>query len=338
MKTDSLKLNWPLVGNSHIFEFFKKSLANKSIGGGYIFSGPTNVGKTTVANYLAQSLICQSARSTLPCGECPACLQAKKGIHGDIYLIKKPADKKNISITQVRDFIRNLSMSSFLNSYKIGIIKGAEALSEGAVNALLKTLEEPKLNVIIILTANDFSVLPETIVSRSQVLKFKPVAGDTIYDDLIKNHGAKRSQAKNFSRLAAGRPALALKFLEDKAYFEDYKTKVKAFFEFLSPDLNRRLKVIEKVQGEKPAGQESIKSSEKIISIWKNLTRDLIFQELGLNDLRQHQAFDEELMSKKNKFNLKSLINLAAALKRAGDYLNANVNSRLALEDVAVNI
>jgi DNA polymerase-3 subunit delta' len=346
MEKNKIKLHWPLVGNSQIFEFLAKSLHNKNISGSYIFTGPANIGKTTAAHFFARSLVCESVdRQELPCGKCPACAQASRGIHSDIYLIKKEADKKNISIDQIRDFIKSLSLSSFFNSYKIGIIKSAEHLSENAVNALLKTLEEPKSKVVIILTVTDFEVLPKTIISRSQILRFLPVKSDAIYDDLIKHHQASRSQAKNFSRLAAGRPALALKFLEDKEYYETYTAQARSFIELLGQDINQRFKAIENLLGARPTGQESTKSAGQLIDIWQNLARDLVLQELGLADLIQHQAFTEELASIKNKLNLptgqagvKSLLSLLATLKQAKEYIGSNVNPKLALENVAVNV
>ncbi|MDO8592421.1 MAG: hypothetical protein Q7R92_01440 [bacterium] len=338
MKTHKNKLNWPIVGNSHIFDFLEKSLANKKVAGSYIFTGPANIGKTTAAYFFARSLVCEAEGApALPCGQCPACLAAAKGIHSDIYLIKKPADKKNISIDQVRDFIRSLSLSSFLNSYKIGIIKGAENLSEGAVNALLKTLEEPKIKVVIILTAADIDVLPKTILSRSQILNFSPVKSAAIYDDLIKNYQAQRSQAKNFSRLAAGRPALAIKFLQNREYYEDYQRLARSFIGLLSPDINSRFSAIENIIGKEASGQEAVKLALGALQVWQNLARDLMLLDLNLADLAQHEAFAEELSAAKGRFNLKSLLSLINVLKQSRDYLAANVNPRLALENVAVS-
>lgn len=339
MKTEVAKSSWPLVGNRHIFEFLSKSLAKKNISGSYIFTGPANLGKTTAAHFFARSLVCETKdQSTSPCGRCQACLEAAKNIHSDIYLIKREEYKKNISIEQVRDFIRNLSMSSFLNSYKIGIIKGAENLSAGAVSALLKTLEEPKIKVVIILTVTDLESLPKTIISRSQILRFRAVASNIIHDELIKNHKASRSQAKNFSRLAAGRPALALKFMEDKEYYENYKTYVKSFVGLLSLDINERFRSIEDVLGKDAKGQEAVESAGGIIDIWQNLARDLMLMELNLTDLIQHEAFIKELEAVKNKLNLKLLLNLINILKQSREYLAANVNPRLALESVAVSM
>ena len=338
MKSSDLKSNWPLIGNGHIFEFLSKSLEKNNISGSYIFTGPANLGKTTAAHFFAKSLVCGDADILRrPCGKCPACLEANKGIHSDIYLIKKEADKKNISVDQVRDFIRNLGMSSFLNSYKIGIIKGAENLSEGAVNALLKTLEEPKIKVVIILTVTDFESLPKTIISRSQILRFRTVASDIIHDELIKNYQAPRSQAKNFSRLAAGRPALALKFFQDKEYYEDYKAYIESFAGLLDPDINERFRSIENVLGKDARGQEAVKSAIGIINIWQNLARDLMLIELNLADLIQHEAFTKELAEMKSKLNLKALLNLINILKQSREYLAANVNPKLVLEGVAAS-
>lgn len=338
MEKSKVKLNWPLIGNRHIFEFLAKGLANKNISGSYIFTGPSSIGKTTAAYYFARSLVCQASdQLVLPCGQCSACQEAAKGIHGDIYLIKKAADKKNISIEQIRDFIRSLGLSSFLNSYKIGIIENAETLSEGAVNALLKTLEEPKTKVVIILTVTDFEVLPKTIISRSQILRFQPVKSDLIHDDLIKNHGAQRSQAKNFSRLAAGRPALALKFLENKEYYENYKTNIQTFVKLLNPDMNERFKTIENILGKSARGQESVELAGRMIDVWQNLARDLMLLELALADLVQHQAFAKELATVKNELSLRSILNLIGVLKQAKEYLANNVNSKLALESVAAS-
>lgn len=338
MKKIEVKPNWPIVGNDHIFEFLSKSLIKNSISGSYIFTGPSKLGKTAAAHFFAQSLVCQSRdRSIAPCGQCPACVQAAKNIHSDIYFTKKEPEKKNISIEQIRDFIRNLSMSSFLNSYKVGIIKGAESLSQGAVNALLKTLEEPKIKVVIILTVSDLELLPKTIISRSQVLRFKAVAGHIIYDWLVKDHKVSRSQAKNFSRLAAGRPALALKFLEDKEYYEYYKIRVKSFVSLLDSNVNRRFKAIETILGKDIRGQEAVNKSSGIIYVWQNLARDLMLMELNLADLIQHEIFSKELLEIKGRLNLTALLNLINILKQSREYLEANVSPKLVLENAAIS-
>ncbi|MEK7203281.1 MAG: AAA family ATPase [Patescibacteria group bacterium] len=339
MEKNKIKLGWPLVGNEHIIEFLVKSIVNNKCAGSYVFVGPDNLGKTTLANFFAQSLVCLDLdRQAVPCGKCKPCQQAVKGIHSDIHLINRDKDKKNISIEQIRDFIRTLSLSSFLNSYKIGIIKHAEDLSLEAVNALLKTLEEPKVKVVIILITSYLESLPATIISRSQILKFHTLPTDVIYNYLIKYHQAQRSVAKNFSRLCLGRPALAIKFIEDKDFYESYKKKVETFLSFTDIDINKRLIMIEELIGKEAKGQESARLAARAIEVWQGLVRDLLFLFFEQDDLIQHHIFAEKLKLMKNNFDIHGLLKLSDLLKQIKKFIKANVSPKLALEQIAINI
>jgi len=349
----NIKFNWPLVGNNHIIDFLSRSIINEEIAQTYIFLGPSNLGKTTVANYFAKSLLCQNKGKeefVLPCGNCSSCQQfrmvGQRGeekedgsqvVHGDFHLVKKEKDKKNISIEQVREFIKTLSLSSFLGFYKIGIIKGAEDLSQEAANALLKTLEEPKERVIIILITSRLESLPATIVSRSQILNFYPIRADVIYDYLVKEHGAPRSVAKNLSRLAAGRPALAVKFLEDKDFFENYIARVNVFLDFANQDINARLEKITELMGSGSSTQEAVKSAFRIIEIWQGLIRDLLLIDLGRVDLIQHEVVLEKLEKLKSRIRLNNLLEIIKSLQKGQEYLMANVSPKLVLENICIN-
>ncbi len=131
----------------------------------YVFAGPRDLGKSSLALAFARNLWRQDRGVEVSQDDFTS-------LNSDLYILDKEPEKKQISVEQARDFIKRLSLSSFSNSYKIGIIKEATTLSIEAQNALLKTLEEPKDKVIIILLIEDTSVLMPTILSRSQVLYF----------------------------------------------------------------------------------------------------------------------------------------------------------------------
>ncbi|MBI4812397.1 AAA family ATPase [Candidatus Falkowbacteria bacterium] len=354
MKEEKSGYGWPLVGNGHIVSFLSKSIISKTIAGAYIFCGPNNLGKSTLARYFSQVLLCQARdrKSAVACNNCPSCRRFKStgdnnaeedksgsltNTHSDLHVVKKEKDKKNISIEQVREFIRKLSMSSFLNSYKIGVINEAHTLSIEAANALLKTLEEPKSDVVIILITSDADVLPSTIISRSQILNFHPVKPDIIYDYLVKEHKAPRSAAKNFSRASLGRPALAVKFLEDKAFYDDYHKIVKVFLSFGGSDINKHFNLIEELAGKKAAGRENAKTAEEIMEIWQGLVRDMLLLNYSRNDLIQHHLVEKELEKLKIKFSAKSLVELSEKLRLGLDYLKANVGAKAVLENIVIN-
>lgn len=355
MESDNLDIqnDWPLIGNRHITLFLEKSIANGKVAGTYIFLGPNNLGKTTVATFFAKSLLCEKkeeGRFSPPCEDCSSCQQIRRSkkeegeegvfriLHGDFHLVRREKDKKNISIEQIREFIKILGMSSFLGSYKIGVVKNAEVLSQEAANALLKTLEEPKERVVIILIASSLEGLPATIVSRSQVFNFYPVKNDIIYDFLIKSPDCPRSLAKNISRLSVGRPALAIKFLEDEEFYKDYLAKANSFLGLFDQDVNERLREVESLIGREGARGENVKRTLSLLGIWQGLVRDLLLLYAGSDNLIQHEVMGEKLRQISKRFNKNSLLALNKILKTGEDYIKMNVNPKLVLENIVCHI
>lgn len=343
--------NWPFVGNEQIAQYLEKCVLGSQVGGAYIFTGPDNLGKTTAAVHFAKTLLCQERKRGCcrACGKCPACLRFDRvkeqegeedgfSGHSDLHIIKQAKDKKNISIEQVRDFIRTLRMSSFLNSYKIGIIKHADVLSTEAANAILKTLEEPNDQVVIILVANNMELLPQTIVSRSQVLRFRPVAFDDIYDYLTKEKGVSRAQAKTLGRLSLGRPALALKFHEDQDFYERYLKQMELFLDFFREDINGRFAAITDFIGQKATGQESVRLARRSLEVWRGIVRDWLLSYYGRPDLMQHAVAEKRIKQLGQAKREQEALRLDQALREAGEQLEANVNPKLVLEGVAAAI
>lgn len=355
MENTKSKSDWPFVGNRHIAQYLKKSAAGGQAGGAFIFNGPDNLGKTTAAVHFAKILLCQERAKggDKACGTCPICQRFDRqpeerteeeagedeaSRHSDLHIIKPAKDKKNISIEQVRGFIRTLRMSSFLNSYKIGIIKHADRMSTEAANAILKTLEEPNEKVVIILITHNMELLPQTIVSRSQVLRFAPVSFDDIYEYLTKEKGVSRATAKTLARLSLGRPALALKFFEDKEFYDKYLKQVNVFVDFFSQDINGRFSAISDLLGGKTSGQEAARLSGRALEVWQGIIRDWLLLAYGRPDIVQHLVIEKELrVIQKNKQESEAL-RLYGSITEAQEQLRANVNPKLVLEGIAVAI
>lgn len=347
------KIKSPFVGNNKIIDYFSKSVKNSNISSFYLFLGPRDLGKVTMAEYLAKLLLCRNRTSKNilePCEKCPSCQQLdfQKNdselddlniIHGDFHILHKEKDKKNITVDQVRDLISQLNMSSFFGSYKIGIIKNAQDLSEEAANALLKTLEEPKQKVIIFMTSDNEDGLPKTIISRSQVFRFYPADKNVIYDHLVDDYQASRSLAKNLSRLSLGRPALSIKYLKDQAFYEEYLNKARAFLAVASTDdINSRLEIISNAVGKNFFGQEAAKETADMLNVWQGLIRDLMLANYDLVDLMQHQVLESEIFKIKSYFKISRIIQLDGIFQRGKEYLRANVNPKAVIEGVVINI
>ncbi|MEI8361155.1 MAG: hypothetical protein WCG01_03440 [bacterium] len=344
------QFNWPLLGNDQVIKFLSRSLVNGKISGMYIFVGPDDIGKTTTANYFTSALLCENLKTggPLPCGYCAACLQNQVGqnsgftdnfasVHPDYHLLKRASDKKTIEVDDVRAFIRSLEMSSFLNSYKVGVIKQAETLNDHGFNSLLKTLEEPRSKVIFILIAKNIESLPKTIISRAQVINFYPVKTDTIYDYLIEKYDLSRSKAKLFARLAAGRPALAVKFMEDQAFFDNYMARISGLLKMTEMNVNQRFCVVEELLNDKQTGQEASRLVMRIINSWQGVIRDLLLVSYGHPDLVQHELELESLNRIGVKITRERLLKFSDKALESLSYLKANVNPKLVLESLVLN-
>jgi DNA polymerase-3 subunit delta' len=350
---EKIKINWPFIGNDNIIKYFTKSIANDNVSSFYLFLGPKNLGKTTLAIHLSKILLCQGNMKTnnaMPCEVCDSChkLNLYKNKtendgfdipHGDFHIIKKEKDKKNISIEQVRDFVNKINLSSFLGGYKIGIIKNAESLSKEASNALLKTLEEPKGKVMIIMITDNEEYLPKTIISRSQVVRFRPVNKDIIYDHLISDFKASRSQARKLSRLSLGKPVMSVKYFEDKDYYNQYLDEVRLFLNIVnSNDINERLEIVDDSIGKNISGQESVEKIKLLLNIWQGVIRDLLLLNFDLADLIQHNIIEEEIYKLKESFNPSRVLRVYNIFQKGKVYLNANVNPKFVIEGVVINI
>ncbi|MFW5888376.1 MAG: ATP-binding protein [Patescibacteria group bacterium] len=343
---------WPIIGNEHITDYLDRILEKRNLSGSYIFLGPTDLGKTTVARFFAGHILCESEQKEggSLCGQCPSCKQMNadkngkgeeggfEAVHSDLHIVEKDPAKRNISIEQVRGFIRSLGMSSFLNSYKIGIIKNAESLSIEAANALLKTMEEPSGKVVIILIASYLDNIPETIVSRSQVLNFRPVNYGELYDYLLKEYGTDRGSAKNLSHLSLGRPALAKKFFEDKDFYEDYIFRAQVFLDIFGNSINSGFNRIEEMIGGRATGQESAGSVLDALECWTGIVRDLALLRSGNQKFIQHEIFSDNLEKLNQKLDYVDLVNFHDLLQKGKERVRANVNPGLVLEDIVCGV
>jgi DNA polymerase-3 subunit delta' len=126
-----------------------------------------------LAFWVARMVLCTNKDSP-PCGACNACKQAGEGRHADLTIVQPTEDSKQVRIEQVRDLCAEMSLTSYQGGYKVGIVSPADSMNRFAANALLKTLEEPPANTLLILVASQPSRLPATIMSRCQRVRIRP--------------------------------------------------------------------------------------------------------------------------------------------------------------------
>ena len=148
---------------------------------GLLLHGPDGVGKEHFATVLAAGLFCSGRRPGLtPCGECPECALSRAASHPDLHWLRRPEDKKSIGVDIVREACDQLAMTSMRGGYRVAIITPAHLMTHNAMNALLKTLEEPAPRTLLVLITSRPSGLLATLRSRCQRVEIpRPPAGQS---------------------------------------------------------------------------------------------------------------------------------------------------------------
>ena len=170
-----------VAGQQVIVRTLKNAIANDKIAHAYLFCGPRGTGKTTMARLFAKALNCSEGLGH-QCNQCSNCEALNNGSHPDVVEIDAAS---NNGVDQVRELIERVNYAPIRGRYKIYIIDEVHMMSQGAFNALLKTLEEPPEHVIFILaTTEPHKVLP-TILSRCQRYDFGKIEPNDMKAKLI---------------------------------------------------------------------------------------------------------------------------------------------------------
>ena len=183
-----------------------------------LLTGPAGVGKGLLADALSASLLCQQPQveTGQACGQCQSCRLLAGGTHPDALSIEPEEAGKAIKVDQIRQLSRDLAMTSHAGGYKIARISPAEAMNINAANSLLKTLEEPTDNTLILLVSVTPGRLPVTLRSRCQMLRCPLPARQDAADWLLARPGS-RSQVDSLLELANGAPFKALELAGTEA-------------------------------------------------------------------------------------------------------------------------
>lgn len=171
------KLFSDVIGQDHITTTLKNGIITGRVAHAYLFSGTRGTGKTTCAKIFAKALNCLDLEEGEPCNVCENCLRIDSGLSLDV--MEQDAATNN-KVDDIRDLIDEVQYPPQEGRYKVYILDEAHMLTMGAVNAFLKTLEEPPENVVFILATTDPQKLPITILSRCQRFEFRRIKASDI--------------------------------------------------------------------------------------------------------------------------------------------------------------
>lgn len=286
-----------IIGHARAVARLRAMLANGAAPHALVIHGPRRSGKSALARALAAALFGVEDASK----------------HPDFRLIERPRDektgklKKAIPIDAVRALTDHLRMSSFMGGAKVAVIDGADAMSEEASNALLKSLEEPAPHAHVILCAEEAQRLPRTIASRCASVELRRVPEADIAAALV-GRGMSGPDAARAAFRADGRPGAALAFLEESGVVDWYETEERRWNALRTAPVHKRFSLLAELAPSRADREETVLKIRDVLDAWQGFLR---------RELRERAPGAPA--------NLRRLFRLRASL-------DANVQPRLLLE------
>lgn len=341
-----------IVGQEHIVRTLKNQIESKNIGHAYLFCGTRGTGKTSTAKIFSRAVNCTDLHNGEPCNACESCIDILEDKSMDVVEIDAAS---NNSVDDIRELRENVKYSPSKSKYKVYIIDEVHMLSQGAFNALLKTLEEPPSYVIFILATTEAHKIPATILSRCQRFDFKRVTVRDIslrMKYICEQEGVEaEDKALNLiARNSQGALRDALSILDQCISFEGNNIKYNDVIDLLgSVNIEQLFELAESII------QENTRKSLQILNefiIWgkdvRNLVNDLIdhFRNLMVckisNDLEEIISLPQEtidlLKKQAETIDTNNLIRILNILSEAQDNMKTSSNPRVLIEVTMMKI
>jgi DNA polymerase-3 subunit delta' len=346
---------WTTFGHPGPSKLLRNTARAGRLAHAYLITGPDQSGRRTLALDVARAVNCTPAPDLFgvakdrPCGECPQCVRITRGLHADVRVInadtqteegRRPADggearHKQVRIEHVRDIERQASLKPFEGRSRVFVIDGVETLSQEAANAILKTLEEPPPDVLIILVALSASTLPQTVVSRCQLVELRPVAAEVIERALLERFNAAPEQARTLARLARGRPGWAVAALQDPATLDRQTQAAQRILAALTGGLEARFRYAREL------GESFWRRRDDVLTemdMWLDWWRDVALARNGLERFVTNVDWLPALTAVGLTLNDAAISTGAETVARTKRSLEANAIPRLALEVMMLDL
>jgi len=317
-----------ILGQEQALKILHNDLERHQLAHAYLFLGPEDIGKKYTAISFAKAVNCSQKQADF-CDECLSCRKIDKAIHPDISLVRPQGNY--IRIDQLRELQNRIAFKPLEAKSKVVIMDEAEKLTPEAAGALLKTLEEPPSNTIIILVSHKPFSLPATIISRCRLMKFNSLKPANIAKILIEKVSFNPEQARLVASLSLGRIGRALTL--DLSRILALRDEALRVFDL---ERGNRIKYILSKLKE---WEKDRNEAEEWLNGLLIVGRDLMVLVSGLPSVFLiNSDLEKRLSSIANKLTLEMTISLLENIRKTQQLLPQNVNTQLAMNNLLNDI
>jgi len=310
-----------IKGQSQAIRILQKEIATSAVSGAYLFTGPSGVGKGLTALTFAKTLNCKR-EGIDSCDRCSSCRKIDHYNHPDVRMITP--EKDSIKIEQIRNLKREISYKIYEGKKKVWIIEEADKFSLEAGNSLLKILEEPPAQTVLILISQTQEKLLPTILSRCEIIRFFPLSLKEI-EEIITEQVPRNSQEIHLlARLARGKAGEALRLIKEKDALKNRDEVLNA--------LEKEMSIEEVFKLTTKWANYERKELERILDIILFWFRDILILKQGEEGRLINYDKIKGLKKQKKKYSLKEIRQIMETIEKTRYYLKNNVSQKLALE------
>ena len=337
-------MGWKTVGQPTSIERVSRAIHQKRLSHAYLICGVDGVGKLTFALDIAKIANCLNVdRDIAPCGSCNQCLRIEAYNHTDVHLydVDRDSGSENhastmVSIEQLReDFLKKVHRKPYEGRTRVFIISSVDSMRAEQSNILLKTLEEPPEDVMIILLAQDSSAVLATIVSRCQILSLEQVSEANIVELLTSFNLHADAPLLQIAKLARGRPEWARQVAMEPGILQNLEDKLNDFVGCLGDGMGQRLDLSRKLSNQFMRHRDEVFDFLDIAITW---TRDVLLVAVGRSDTIVNISRKEEIKGLSNILGIIDILTILKLLKITNDHLRKNVTSSLVFDNMMLKL
>lgn len=315
-----------MIGHQWAVDLLAQHIRRQRLRHAYLFTGPQGVGRRTLALRFAQAINCPQPRSPArPCGVCRSCQLLERMQHPDLAIVQAEQVGKTLKVEQVRELERILALHPYESTYRIALLLRFEEAHPSAMNALLKTLEEPASRVILLLTAESPESLLPTITSRCEVLRLRPVSTAALATSLQAMPEIALEQAQLLARLAGGRPGYALRLHQSPDLLEQRLDWLQQLESLLTASRFERFDLAESISKDKDL-------LRGMFMVWLSFWRDVLLQAAGTNAGLENPDYQQLIHRLATALGTAAAFRMVQRLEHLLNLVEKNVNPRLAIE------
>ncbi len=329
-------MNWDLIGHDWAVDLLQEHIIRGQLRHAYLFSGPRGVGKRTLALAFAKAITCSQPPSPGNfCGACRNCVQMSRMTHPDLAVVQAEQEGGVLKVEAIRELQHSLALTPYEANHRIALLLRFQEANPNAQNAILKTLEEPAPQVVLLVTADNVENLLPTIVSRCEVIRLRPASVGGLEKALNERGQVSGEQARLYAHIASGRPGVAFSLGNNPEELKMRRQRLEDVQKLLAASRSERFTYVEQLLRDRGRERETARG---ILLTWMSYWRDVMLQSAETSAPLENLDWAESIQRTSAWVGLSGARRFVERIQHTQACLDENVNPRLALEVLMLDL